>query len=394
MRFLFIIFLLFYLVVARPFHCYASDSTGYSLRHYTDEDGLPQNSILSIHAGDAGFVWMATEDGLVRFDGEHFFIFNKTNTHLTTNRFSKIIASIFDNNKYALDIDSGYLLISGGKALRSEHFHHETERVLAEQKSSFNRNRGDRLIAVGKNTFYTITADSIFFHKNGLKRKIRFTHSHYIDKNFFLIGEQLLYMHTPNTALVCDVDGGREVIIKGMPANINGAVFFHAFLNTKDRSPFVVSDDRLYRLDPINGTISATRLLDRLPTSLEDMRSVYQDDATGNVFVGTASNGLYIYQKKSFRAYTHSNTFFYAQTVLHDSLTITPQGVVFGNNRKPEYAVRHDVDEGMYGMFTDEKGFIWMYEHELLKIDPSNLKVIDSWRTKVDMLLIAGGLNI
>jgi len=45
---------------------------GYTIRHFTDENGLPQNSVKSIAADNAGFVWLATENGLVRFDGRSF----------------------------------------------------------------------------------------------------------------------------------------------------------------------------------------------------------------------------------------------------------------------------------------------------------------------------------
>ena len=41
-------------------------------RHYTTADGLPDNSVNSILQDEQGFMWLATDDGLVRFDGYHF----------------------------------------------------------------------------------------------------------------------------------------------------------------------------------------------------------------------------------------------------------------------------------------------------------------------------------
>lgn len=41
-------------------------------RHYTTSNGLPQNSPFHIELDDAGYMWITTEAGLVRFDGQHF----------------------------------------------------------------------------------------------------------------------------------------------------------------------------------------------------------------------------------------------------------------------------------------------------------------------------------
>ena len=60
----------------------------YSFDHWTAETGLPQNIITAIHQTPEGYLWIATLDGLTRFDGVRFTVFNKSNTPgLTSNRF-------------------------------------------------------------------------------------------------------------------------------------------------------------------------------------------------------------------------------------------------------------------------------------------------------------------
>ncbi|MBN1209253.1 MAG: response regulator [Myxococcaceae bacterium] len=49
-------------------------------RTWRAEDGLPQNSILSIAQTPDGYLWAATQEGLVRFDGVRFTPFKKADT--------------------------------------------------------------------------------------------------------------------------------------------------------------------------------------------------------------------------------------------------------------------------------------------------------------------------
>ncbi|MBI3651904.1 MAG: PAS domain S-box protein [Acidobacteria bacterium] len=44
------------------------------------DDGLPMNSVLSVAQTADGYLWLGTEEGLVRYDGKRFTIFNKSNT--------------------------------------------------------------------------------------------------------------------------------------------------------------------------------------------------------------------------------------------------------------------------------------------------------------------------
>ena len=58
---------------------------------WTADNGLPQNVIRGIEQTPDGYLWIATFDGLARFDGVRFTVFNKSNTPgLTSNRFGSM----------------------------------------------------------------------------------------------------------------------------------------------------------------------------------------------------------------------------------------------------------------------------------------------------------------
>jgi ligand-binding sensor domain-containing protein len=52
----------------------------YHIDSWTTDNGLPQNGIHGICQAPDGYLWLATMDGLVRFDGVHFVVFNRSNT--------------------------------------------------------------------------------------------------------------------------------------------------------------------------------------------------------------------------------------------------------------------------------------------------------------------------
>jgi ligand-binding sensor domain-containing protein/signal transduction histidine kinase len=52
----------------------------YGYQSWQTDSGLPQNTVHAIVQGRSGFLWIATEGGLVRFDGADFTVFNRANT--------------------------------------------------------------------------------------------------------------------------------------------------------------------------------------------------------------------------------------------------------------------------------------------------------------------------
>ncbi|MCH8534344.1 MAG: hypothetical protein LAT51_04670 [Flavobacteriaceae bacterium] len=79
-----------------------------------NEEHLPQNSVLSIAKDEFGFIWLATESGLARFDGVNFKSFNDFN-QLTTNRFYYLFT--YNDSLYAKNIQQEDVLIQDRKPL-------------------------------------------------------------------------------------------------------------------------------------------------------------------------------------------------------------------------------------------------------------------------------------
>ena len=63
----------------------------YQIDSWTTDQGLPQNSVQAILQTRDGYLWLTTFDGLVRFDGVRFTVFNRANTTgIKSNRFTAL----------------------------------------------------------------------------------------------------------------------------------------------------------------------------------------------------------------------------------------------------------------------------------------------------------------
>jgi ligand-binding sensor domain-containing protein len=67
------LFLLSFLSIPRALPQYRSTQ-------WTADSGLPQNIVRGIVQAPDGYMWIATLNGLARFDGMHFAIFDKSNS--------------------------------------------------------------------------------------------------------------------------------------------------------------------------------------------------------------------------------------------------------------------------------------------------------------------------
>ncbi|WP_345741530.1 hybrid sensor histidine kinase/response regulator transcription factor [Maribacter aquivivus] len=86
-----------------------AQSTDLKFEHFIDDKGLSQNSIMKILQDKEGFLWMATPNGLYKYDGKSFTIYRHEYNNPN---------SLINNSVYELELDvSGNILIGTGRGL-------------------------------------------------------------------------------------------------------------------------------------------------------------------------------------------------------------------------------------------------------------------------------------
>lgn len=89
----------------------------YGIDVWQVEQGLPQNSVAAIRQTPDGYLWLATEEGVARFDGLRFTIFDRANTPaLTGNAFWSLHVS--RDGRLWLGANSGGLFVHSGGGFR------------------------------------------------------------------------------------------------------------------------------------------------------------------------------------------------------------------------------------------------------------------------------------
>ena len=75
---------------------------GYAVTHFTDENGLPQNSIKAICIDDDGYIWFGTEAGPVQYDGRRFRLFSKEEMGTSHSRIALMNRQVHTGQLFAI----------------------------------------------------------------------------------------------------------------------------------------------------------------------------------------------------------------------------------------------------------------------------------------------------
>lgn len=103
-------FLATVLMVCYPW--YAQGQEQFSFRQLSVKEGLSQNSVVSITQDHTGFLWLATQDGLNKYDGRQFTTYPLQFTDITRPSYSKLGNIYTDRNGVVWVIPSDHLVYS------------------------------------------------------------------------------------------------------------------------------------------------------------------------------------------------------------------------------------------------------------------------------------------
>jgi ligand-binding sensor domain-containing protein/serine phosphatase RsbU (regulator of sigma subunit) len=371
--------------------------TQYSMHIWNMESGLPGNSVFAIQQTQDGYLWIGTQDGLVRFDGLNFELYNKKkNPQLKSN----VIRALYEDRRGTLWIGTtsgGLTYLKEGEFFTYPIKDHKTlYRISAINEDQWGTlwigsfSEGLTCLRDGKFTTYT-TKQGLphnqvrFIHKDGNKN-IWVTTTAGIVKllepgRFQVYASQDLLPYFKTVSLY-DVDtknlwiGTRE---NGLFRLKNGMLKSYG---VEEGIPLLTINylykDRMANLWIGTDGGGLTRMRDDVLNTLpaDDLLtcgfvySIYED-REGNLWVGTLDGGLHQFRDSKFSTYTTR------EGMLHDYIGCISEGRANGLWIGTEGGLnalrlkdgklttvlttgKGRLNDSVFCLFEDREGYLWI----------------------------------
>jgi signal transduction histidine kinase len=343
----------------------------FSVTHYTSENGLPQNSIRGIELDKNGFIWMATEAGLARFDGRHFKLYDTDHYPvLQYNRIGMLAQDTAGVLCFTDELSNSYTFDNDGRMQR-----------LPE-------NAYVGRIAQLKNNHLWVSDNHLSYHVKGKMLWIMTIPElvYEIKSNRWGRMNLKCYYHDNNGAVWC-VDTNRNISkikITGLLPHLNAFIkkLPLGFLE-QDNQLYCQAGKGIYQLTDVgNHELKATLVLE---TDIPDVSLFRNYPKLNLTVIGTLAHGIYFFRRKQFECYKHTNGFgnFYPQVPYGDSGVITNEGLVYPRSSRIDYPFKHQL---LKSLIRDSRGHYWMHKPisdntnhgVLVKLD-NQLKELKTW---------------
>jgi signal transduction histidine kinase len=317
----------------------------YLVNHYTQNNGLPQNSINDLYWDPYGFLWLSTEEGLVRFDGNQFYSFNVGNTpYINSDRFRWILKDV-DGKVYTSTAYGKVLQIDGASIHPSQYQTDGTKAMkgILPDSGCLNKIFEDGLASY-KNEWvypthfvncnqqnYVLGHHYIFQLENGISvdsilLPFKVQSFFNIGKNGYVFANRKLYHFDPKTKRL-------KLLNTQLPASANSKVYFH--ISKSKPTAFVNINKQIFEMIPGKNPLTFTyRFLVDVSKIVEgEINCIGRSEHSKYISIGSATNGLYLFKPKIFTTRYHTNTQvkyngYYAQIPFNDSSVLDCYGDV------------------------------------------------------------------
>lgn len=365
----------------------APAQTDTRVERYTTDNGLPSNGIKGLQWDDStGFLWIATEAGVTRYNGSDFLTFSRANTSeftsdrmlfLFKNQGGRIYTSDEAGNIFfvmqnrlqflgqaRLDArPSSFRLI--GLAASGKMFRQSSE----EPASHFGFNfMEETMIPLSESRIILLRKDSLYDYREGTREPLPLSPVPAGTKAFCLGGQVFLY-HPRQGFQQLASDGFDKwtvpLVFEGVPPPVTENA--QLFWVSSPQHPILVAGRRAWLVSYAGGKIVARLISDAVPTN--DLVSYAGYNEKNDIFyLGTNSKGIIIIRKNKVwpvkvRHPTGDGvTSTYSQLGLPGGAILTSHGDVLGGDvtgdaeRRPIHGIFNNF------IYTDPDSVLW-YSH-------------------------------
>lgn len=380
----------------------------YSVVNYNSDNALPQNSIKGMAFDKNGFLWMATEMGVVRFDGRNFREYNIDNSPaLLTNRCflfglaegsgKMLIEQVAGPNRI-LKVTADYHLAVDSSLSANPYEARRLNNRIFSFANIYKKNTGPAAPAVFKRLLNEINHKGDMITENEARAYVRNDSlSFYLDEHTasihllpeispsvpklqFMVGD--IFFHTDGLNRFYAYKDGRLQKNIGVSvqlqqilsqAQVAGPYPIQAtFTALRDTShTFLVYKGNILLLHLRNGLLDFNTLV--AGTSIRDISCMIYDERYKIIYVGTATSGLYILRRHQFGrlAFNSDN---YAINSLYGQIELPDGRILTSSGALDRYSALNKPSPGIYDhhtFFRSRDGYIWYFSYDSLrKTDP------------------------
>lgn len=342
--------------------------SSYVIENYTNDNGLPQNSVLSIQVDSAGYCWLATQMGLVRWDGRNFKTYNGSDIPGVDFLSVRSMAQDGRGNIYVCLNIVGYptLKINGIPGLTAP----SPQKMQTRQDWIFNNGwwignelmqkvrmpeawkkiaakladiPSDRTVFTlpGNNRFYIIAEEAaipyLYYMANDNAQKLKKIFQRY--GAFITVDNTLAELDGTDTVTLWEEGRMRKqpaVLLGGLYNDKNYRAGTKKLLWCVTGS-FVYCENNLYKLFLENGVLKSQKVLSGV--TLPDIKCIYYLEAYDIYLLGSDTKGLFVVHPKSFTypalPATSLNENFYSQLLI-DSISLFSKDILISRQKPPK----------------------------------------------------------
>ncbi|HTI90012.1 MAG TPA: ATP-binding protein [Puia sp.] len=337
----------------------------YHVEYFTTDNGLPSNGIKGLQWDErTGFLWIATEAGITRYNGSDFVTFNRLNTPGFFSERMLFLLKTRDGRLYTSDEVGNLFLILQNKP-------QYTGQVKVDTRSSTFRLVGliasgrlfrqsslqpppvfgfnflsETLLPLSERRLLMEQHDTLFDYRLGRPIPSFITAVERGSKVFYL--RDSLFVFNPRTGFYRtdpDFPAKIPVALTGDGLNLSRDAGASAGLSKAQliwdnsmKNPILVDGARVWTLDYQQGRLVARLICDALPQGAL-LNFARYDEKSSMLFLGTVSKGIIIIRKNAVRpvkkiatqANADAPTAYYSQVALPGSAVLTNNGDVLGS---------------------------------------------------------------
>lgn len=345
--------------------------TGYFIRHFTTDNGLPSNGIKGLQWDEqTGFLWVATEAGIARFNGADFHIFNRSNTPGMLSERMLFLLKTLDGRIYSSDEAGNLFFIEKNKVVCIGHtvvdtrpavfkltglvasgrlFRQTSLQTPAEFGFYFTR---EQLVPLSENRMVMTHNDTLYDYRLGKPQPVFLTTLASGSKIFYL-NRTLFIFHPQQGCFRINPDSPRKIpvaIATIKDDRDQERLFWDEGMN----APILVKGPNAWTLTYRDGDLQPHLICSGVPQN--DLLSfVKYDSSTGLFFAGTLSKGILIIRGQAARSVgtprtpPGTSTAYYNQIRLKDGDILTNNGQIITGQ---EPIVRRSPITGHFNNFS------------------------------------------